>query len=43
MQKNPKLLEGQKDLYDYILENLEPTLGICRANTKRNDDESDVE
>ncbi|CAD8068238.1 unnamed protein product [Paramecium sonneborni] len=41
MQKNSQLLEGQKDLYAYIQENLEPTLNICRTNTKRNDDESD--
>ncbi|CAD8067455.1 unnamed protein product [Paramecium sonneborni] len=41
MQKNPQLLEGQKSLYVYIQEHLEPTLSICRANTKRNDDESD--
>ncbi|CAD8148924.1 unnamed protein product [Paramecium octaurelia] len=41
LQKNPKLLEGQKELFNYIDENLEPTLSICRANTKRNDDESD--
>ncbi|CAD8163731.1 unnamed protein product [Paramecium pentaurelia] len=41
LQKNPQLLEGQKDMYAYIQESLEPTLNICRANTKRNDDESD--
>ncbi|KAM3141301.1 hypothetical protein pb186bvf_006686 [Paramecium bursaria] len=41
LQRQSNLINGGQELQDFIFQNLEPALNICRINSKRFDDESD--